>query len=645
MADIGDVVRVSASISSAGVLRRNLGRTLFLTRDSSVLDATGSGRVRAYASEVEVANDFGAGTAPRQAAAVYFAQNPFPRNFLVARFTTRNVNDRLLGGRVSNSVTQINQNTNNPNLSGNIPGSFMIGTNRFNVDFSTLTLDSYAAIGTALGTAVDGTYSGASGSYNEVEDRFELDFGPSTATSTGAFTAPTRIGNDMITGDSVTSVTDATALSSAPFSWGASDTIAAFQIAGEDVAVTGLSNSTTIAELVAAINSALAARSDNLRYATVSFAQDTTTPANGVFSVDYGRPYFAPSGFDLTGGGVWGNHSTLPANGQQVASDMGLDAGFSLGARDISALLAMRTADGATVAMRHSFGGADDALDEIDTFDNSWYNIVLDDDLNNTEALIDVIRWSMGRGNARPSFVWGRSNDPLLLDATNTSNIAYRASQLQSDRFAGIYSQSAYAPASYAARFSSVNFREPASQITGKFLRLPGILPDQLSRGQIDRLNNLRWNYYTSFAGDNRTAEGVTTNPDYWMDVRIWIDGFVDAVRTDCYNHLIASRRIPQTDAGSASIKEVIERVCQEGVRNGGLAAGFVSPATRSDIQVVTGNTRFDGRLTLGYLVYVASFATQSQSNRNARLSPPFRVWLKGAGAIHFMDIAVNFEN
>ena len=130
-----------------------------------------------------------------------------------------------------------------------------------------------------------------------------------------------------------------------------------------------------------------------------------------------------------------------------------------------------------------------------------------------------------------------------------------------------------------------------------------------------------------------------------WVDVRFWLDWLVNAIQLDVFNLLYASPRVPQTEIGTATIQGVIDSACQQGVRNGGIAPGILSAANILDVQQTTGNLDFDGFLPKGYLIYAPPFSQQSTSDRNARKSTPFKVWLKGSGAIHFVDIALIYEN
>lgn len=112
------------------------------------------------------------------------------------------------------------------------------------------------------------------------------------------------------------------------------------------------------------------------------------------------------------------------------------------------------------------------------------------------------------------------------------------------------------------------------------------------------------------------------------------------------YNLLRQSpAKIPQTSEGVAAVQGAIERVCEQGVVNGGAAPGQLSPALAADVRAATGNEDFSGYLSTGYLVSIADPATQTQAERNTRAAPPARIWIKGSGAINFADIDITFEN
>ena len=197
-----------------------------------------------------------------------------------------------------------------------------------------------------------------------------------------------------------------------------------------------------------------------------------------------------------------------------------------------------------------------------------------------------------------------------------------------------------------AARLSGVNFDGANTLITAKFKSLPGTVPDALDRAGQTELDQKRVNYYTRFGADAIFAEGWTLKPGTWIDVRYWLDWIVDEIKRRVFNLLYTQpTRLPQTDAGIASLRAEVERVCEAGVRNGGIAPGAVSEPMANDIRLATGNREFTGRLARGFLVHVDPLSSLTEADRAARNAPGMKVWLKGSGAIHFADIELVFVN
>lgn len=279
------------------------------------------------------------------------------------------------------------------------------------------------------------------------------------------------------------------------------------------------------------------------------------------------------------------------------------------------------------------------ALDRIQAEDDSWYYLALDPLIYDSAAVIDIANWV----SSRTKMLALDSTQGTALTANETTSTLAQVFALGQSRVFGFWSSVAdHKALSLAARLSSVDFSRPASVITAKFRQLPGTTPDVLATGQLDELTRKRVNFYTRQHGTAIVAEGTSFNG--WIDERVWLDWFVDAMRRAIFAELTAARRVPQTDEGMAALLDVVIGVCEQGVRNGGIAPGQVSSTLTREIQMATGNSDFDGVLSNGYLVYAPPIAEQSLSDRQSRVAPPISVWVKGSGAIQRVDIAILFE-
>jgi len=343
----------------------------------------------------------------------------------------------------------------------------------------------------------------------------------------------------------------------------------------------------------------------------------------------------AKNRFEVTTGSVVGASATLsvfspvdPAVGTDISGLLGLDSGAILN----------QGADEETIT---------EALDAIIALDDSPYFITVENTITNFDDLDQIRVWVSSRAYM---FFMDNFEAGALIPGETTSVLA-QFFAYQPERVAGIWSaEKDYKSLSFAGRYSSVNFSGVNTLITGNLKELPGCLPDDLNTTQQGALEEKYSNYYAPFFSTgsppvNAMFNGTCMKPSIWIDVKYFLDWAVNAVRVDVFNLLRNSGKVPQTEAGVGAIQQVIAAIMDQAVRNGGIAPGQLSAALTLDVQLSTGNPDFDGYLTTGYLVYAPSIASQSQSDRNQRKSPPFKVWMKGAGAIHEVEIALIFEN
>ena len=351
-----------------------------------------------------------------------------------------------------------------------------------------------------------------------------------------------------------------------------------------------------------------AARAD-LRSATVEF-----DPV-GFFRVRLG--------FDSTSGDPYAINGFMADDAQEPASALGLDS-----------------TSGGGIVQGQASEPIEDAMDAISGLDDGWYFVTVDSSITTGADLLSLSRWVQAKTHMLALDVV----DEGVLTPNESTSLAAQLSALAQQRTFLVWSRTRDNKAlSLAGRLSSVNFEGQNTLITPKFKSLPGTSPDIVTtahKGELDR----KWvGYYTRFGPDAIFAEGWTQSGD-WIDVRYWLDWITKAMQSEVYNLLRQHpTRVPQTAEGLASIEAAIERVCEAGRRNGGIAPGRVSEAVANDIRLASNNPAFDGFLPTGYLVVIGSIADQLQIHRDARRSPTIRVWLKGSGAMHHITIGLVF--
>ena len=283
-----------------------------------------------------------------------------------------------------------------------------------------------------------------------------------------------------------------------------------------------------------------------------------------------------------------------------------------------------------------------DALSAFAGIDSSFSFVTVENQqATNASVMTGIAGWV----NTRNLLFSAQSFDPDALTQGDSTSIAYQLSQLQLARTFVTHSTSTdYKCMAIAGVLASVNLGQPNSLITAKFRTLQGFAADDYTTTQRNVLDGKRINYYTTFGNNPIYAEGVTLKSGLFIDTQLWLDWAANAIQTAIWSQLLNSRSVPQTAAGVASIRSSIVSTLDEGVVNGGIAPGQVSPDFTRDIRETTGSQDFDGFLSSGYLVHIGSLAAQSQTDREERKLPPVKCWLKGSGSIHSAEIALSFE-
>ena len=338
---------------------------------------------------------------------------------------------------------------------------------------------------------------------------------------------------------------------------------------------------------------------------------------------------YDPADFFRASLGFRTNGDPYPINGFKV--DVAQGAASALG---------LDNASGGSIDPGHASETIGEAMDVISGLDDGWYFVTVDSSITTGADLLALSRWVQAKTHMLALDVV----DEGVLTPNESTSLAAQLSALEQQRTFLVWSRTRDNKAlSLAGRLSSVNFDGQDTLITPKFKSLPRTVSDIVTTAQKKELDRKWVGYYTRFGPDAIFAEGWTQAGD-WIDVRYWLDWITKAMQTEAYTLLRQHpTRVPQTAEGLASIEAAIERVCEAGRRNGGIAPGRVSEAVANDIRLATNNPTFEGFLPTGYLVAIGSIADQLQIDRDDRRSPTIRVWLKGSGAMHYVTIGLVF--
>ena len=222
-------------------------------------------------------------------------------------------------------------------------------------------------------------------------------------------------------------------------------------------------------------------------------------------------------------------------------------------------------------------------------------------------------------------------------EATSQAALAFARNQGQ---VSAVYSIPGQLPdVGLAALMSAQNLDNVQSIITAHGKVLPGVLPTPItSKAALAELERKRVNVYTMVGGQAAVVGGYASRPGYWLDAVWWLAWFRNRIRTAVWNAQRRSRRFSR-----AMLAYELSQVAEAAVQNGGLEPGRkVNSALQAEIIASTGNQRFNGVLSAGYLVWVDPMP--SQADRDARIAR-FKLWGTGGDAVHKVFGDLVFQN
>lgn len=190
--------------------------------------------------------------------------------------------------------------------------------------------------------------------------------------------------------------------------------------------------------------------------------------------------------------------------------------------------------------------------------------------------------------------------------------------------------------AAYASRLLSVVFSGSNTTSTMHLKQLAGVEPDPgIDQTLLDKAVTAGADTYPSIRGYPCVfCSGENSFVDQIYNL-LWLQS---ALETAGFNYLAgSSTKIPQTENGMDGLKGAYRAVMQQAVANGYLAPGVWNSPTTFGNQV----DFYQNVAQLGYYIYSAPIALQSQADRVAREAPLVQIAAKEAGAIQSSTVVV----
>lgn len=273
-------------------------------------------------------------------------------------------------------------------------------------------------------------------------------------------------------------------------------------------------------------------------------------------------------------------------------------------------------------------------LSKMQDFNDAWYGFHWTKEAATVQDWKDSGEWA----EALVKIFGYTTSDQNVKDPLVTGDIASYFHEKGYRRTFGMFdSDDDYATVSAIARAFVVNFNEQNSTLTLKFKVLPGQTPEPITTADKLALDAKKINYYTRFGESAMLAESTMADGTFFDEVH-GLDWFQNAIETNVFGFLYTRKtKVPQTDKGMQLIVQQVENACKDAVNNGLLAPGQWNGGEFGQLETGT-------YLKTGYYIFAHPMASQNIGDRHARKAPPIQVAAKGAGAIHFVDIGVEFD-
>lgn len=396
-------------------------------------------------------------------------------------------------------------------------------------------------------------------------------------------------------------------------------------LSGAQVNLTNFT-SITSGSIKLSINGANAQEVDNLNFsgsanlnAVASYLTTALSNAGVAASCSWTGNNFIISSF-LTGSTASVSFTSTPTSGTDITSVFGLSS----------------TA-GAYTAAGVSAESALTAAQTLDSMQAFYWFATATGGLVQVSDHIAIAEWIEGAPNAHMYGI--TSSDPNALNPAATSDIGYQLNQLSLTRTFGQWSSlTPYAVMGIIGIGCGINWLGSNTVINFMYQPEPGVAAESLSSAQAAALDQKNYNYVANYSNGTAILENGNCFGTDYIDERVGADWLANYIQTNLFNFLVdQGTKVSQTDAGVHSMTNNIVASLQQSVNNGLVAPGVWD--AQGFGQLNEGDT-----LTTGYYVYVPPIATENTTSRANRVSPPFQIAAKLAGAINRANLVLNFS-
>ncbi|MBP1376046.1 DUF3383 domain-containing protein [Yersinia pestis subsp. pestis] len=277
-----------------------------------------------------------------------------------------------------------------------------------------------------------------------------------------------------------------------------------------------------------------------------------------------------------------------------------------------------------------------EALGKLENIFQNWYGAYFADALTD-EKLMNAHDWIASAPTSKVLAFTALRDEQLAWDNTNTLKVL---AEKNSGRLMVQYNKTGddHAAAALLGIALSTNWNAINSAKTVKFKQQTTVQSDdRITLNEAEKARRLGVNFYTDYDGVAMLAEGAMLGGTF-IDEIVGLDAFLDACQKQAFSTLQGNPgKISQTDKGQAMLIGSLITIGEEFVRNGFLAGGIWRG---NDV----GELTYGDRLDAGYYFYSDTYDLQSIADREARKAMPIMCAIKLAGAIHSVDLLIQFN-
>lgn len=256
----------------------------------------------------------------------------------------------------------------------------------------------------------------------------------------------------------------------------------------------------------------------------------------------------------------------------------------------------------------------------ISAEDNDFYGIILAD-RSDLATVMDMAAWTETHMNL---FLVSTAEEGAA-DASVTTDLLSKLMDKNYYRSSGWYHEleDEYPEAAVMARCFAI---EPGGD-TWANKKLAGVTPDHLTETQYNAITKKNGNTFEKFRNVSITQNGKVAAGE-WIDIIRFRDWLQEEIRTNEFNLLINSDKVPYTDVGIAAVESVLRKALEDGQARGGIA-----PTEYDE----------DGNKNLGFTIDAPLSSSITANQKASRVLKDMTFTARMAGAIHAIKITGSF--